>query len=454
MKKYLAVFTVITLSGLALAQNFSVTLGKAPFVFLDTPAAPKSRLDSIVVAISEFSQVLASKGTRLVLVMPPLAQRTYDDYLPSTYEAAPGQQEQYDYVVTHLRSRQVLTVDLAAAYRQSRAAQSDLLFAPFDHHWSQFGVAVAARATAGYLTSKGVTLSKVPKVEYRLELKEPVALTPTRTNNAARLTDDQYRTWATTFKAVLRPMVVTRVTPEALLGGPEPQVALVGTSFSDDRLGFASALAYYLSRDVLNVSKGGAGPYNPMLDYLNGPEFKATSPQLLIWEFPEMFLPAFVSGSTSRVGDPIMWAWHTVATLSGACGKSAGTSVTTTGVGVSNTTRSVTGIETAATTSNSYIEYRLGKPYPPSYLHAHVRSVGVGALFKDILFSKSDFRRYEMPVPLDGEEHSVDIPLVNGDGSPLYAVRLLPGITTAFSVSDVELCQYPAEVVKALSAVK
>ena len=72
----------------------------------------------------------------------------------------------------------------------------------------------------------------------------------------------------------------------------EVPVTLVGTSYSANaNWNFVGALKQALRSDVINDSKDGHGPILPMLAYLKSDAFKNTPPQVLIWEFPERYLP-------------------------------------------------------------------------------------------------------------------------------------------------------------------
>ena len=79
---------------------------------------------------------------------------------------------------------------------------------------------------------------------------------------------------------------------DALFADSEVPVTLVGTSYSaNPNWNFVGALKQALRSDVINDSKDGHGPILPMLAYLKSDAFKNTPPQVLIWEFPERYLP-------------------------------------------------------------------------------------------------------------------------------------------------------------------
>jgi alginate O-acetyltransferase complex protein AlgJ len=77
-----------------------------------------------------------------------------------------------------------------------------------------------------------------------------------------------------------------------LFGDSDLPVALVGTSYSaNPSWNFAGALREHLQRDLANYAEEGGGPLVPMLKYLQSEELKNDPPQLVIWEFPERYLP-------------------------------------------------------------------------------------------------------------------------------------------------------------------
>jgi len=58
------------------------------------------------------------------------------------------------------------------------------------------------------------------------------------------------------------------------------------------------ALKQALHSDVVSYAEDGHGPILPMLSYLKSDDFKNNPPQLLIWEFPERYLPV-----NNEIGD-------------------------------------------------------------------------------------------------------------------------------------------------------
>lgn len=79
---------------------------------------------------------------------------------------------------------------------------------------------------------------------------------------------------------------------DALFADNEIPVALIGTSYSaNPHWNFLGALQQALRSDVVNYAEDGHGPLLPMLKYLQTDAFKTSAPQVLVWEFPERYLP-------------------------------------------------------------------------------------------------------------------------------------------------------------------
>ena len=79
---------------------------------------------------------------------------------------------------------------------------------------------------------------------------------------------------------------------DALFGEVEVPVALVGTSYSaDPRWNFVGALRESLQSDVVSHAESGHGPIIPMLNFLKAASSEQSKPSVVIWEFPERYLP-------------------------------------------------------------------------------------------------------------------------------------------------------------------
>lgn len=234
--------------------------------------------------IAEVQAKLDARGVRLVVALLPAKARIYDDkvQLPDYARAA------YPDMKAALASRGVAVVDLEAPLREAR--QTADVFCATDTHWTPYGAHVAARSVAaavsdwtppsgghwesrqeGELTVEGDLLAYVPLGPWQGSLGPGPETVPDR--------------------------VVEGAPPAAggLFGDVEIPVTVVGTSYTaDERWGFADELKAALQADVLAAASEGAGPFEPMRDYLQDESFLQTPPQLIVWEVPERYLPVAV----------------------------------------------------------------------------------------------------------------------------------------------------------------
>lgn len=160
-----------------------------------------------------------------------------------------------------------------------------------DTHWSTHGAQAMAQAVKNYvtkhysdlkLTRKTFTTTPTSAVSYRGDLAEFV---PTG--------------WATD---VVGPRgehfipYLTQATDIAegagLFGDEQIDVTLIGTSYSAQKnWHFEGFLKQALQADVLNLADEGQGPFVPMDSFLERLKKGEVKTKLVIWEFPERYLP-------------------------------------------------------------------------------------------------------------------------------------------------------------------
>ena len=179
--------------------------------------------------------------------------------------------------------------DLLAPLRAAKA--DDLLFMRTDTHWTPKGADIVARQLSEALR-RSFSLSGEPQQfiteasqqkPYMGDLTRFLPLDPL----FARLMPepDQLQRYDTHPPQ-------TDNDAAALFADSELPVALVGTSYSaNPNWNFAGALRQHLQRDLSNHAEDGQGPIVPMLRYLQSDELNNAPAQVVIWEFPERYLP-------------------------------------------------------------------------------------------------------------------------------------------------------------------
>jgi len=232
---------------------------------------------------------LARRGIGLVVAVVPAKARVYSEYLDRRRPPA-LHRDLYARVQSSLRTDGIPSADLLAPLEGGKTREPTYLRT--DTHWTPYGASLAAGAIAE--TAHALDLGTD-----RREFHTQIAGKETHRGDLFNfLPLDPY------FDFLLPPPdEVNRFKTETvsagdagggLLGDAQAaKVALVGTSYSAESLwNFAGALEEALHEDVMNYAKDGAGPFAPMLSYLESDDLRASPPKLVVWEMPERYLAA------------------------------------------------------------------------------------------------------------------------------------------------------------------
>ncbi len=270
-----------------------VVIGQHGWLYTDeefrTYPEAEQHIRNNLATIGRVADFLARRGVGLVMVVVPAKARVYPEYLGRRHPA-PVRAGLYDRLLGMLQRAGIPAPGLLAALSAGRAGGP--VFFRTDTHWTPHGAEVAAHAVAeviflNHLLPPGEQRYVTEHLAPRLHAGDllsylPLApwcsrLLPPRDTLVPR------RTWLRTDNE------------DDLLFADETEpamVALVGTSYSaDSRWNFAGALRTELGRDLVNYAEKGKGPIEPMLRYLRSDDFAATPPGLVLWEFPERYLP-------------------------------------------------------------------------------------------------------------------------------------------------------------------
>ena len=159
-----------------------------------------------------------------------------------------------------------------------------------DTHWSAYGAHAMATAVKNYITTN----------HPELELTSKSFLTKQTTD-----TDKPYRGDLLDFIPTMESVkpegeAINRYVTEAnseelsddLFGEEVIDVTLIGTSYSaQEDWHFEGFLKQALQTDVLNLADEGQGPFAPMETFIKNLPSLSAKPKLVIWEFPERYLP-------------------------------------------------------------------------------------------------------------------------------------------------------------------
>ena len=232
---------------------------------------------------------LRNQGVELVLAIIPAKARVYPEYIGVR---APASVHHDLYNSFHAQARQanIFAPDLFGPLEAAKARGQ--VFLRTDSHWTPLGAEVAAQQLAEAV-ARQTLLNGEPQTfitenqqqaPYKGDLTNFLPLDPLFSNLLPK--PDQLQ------KRSPRAVAADNGGGDALFADKQIPVALVGTSYSaNPNWNFLGALQQALHSDVANYAEDGHGPILPMLKYLQSDEFKNSPPQLVVWEFPERYLP-------------------------------------------------------------------------------------------------------------------------------------------------------------------
>jgi alginate O-acetyltransferase complex protein AlgJ len=242
------------------------------------------RVERNLARIAATRDRLAAQGVKLVVAVVPAKARVYPEHLRRRTPPALHQN-------LYARARQALTRD--------GITQADLLtplvdgkargatFLRTDTHWTVRGAILAARAAARSVRSELPALDAPG--EFTTSRDAPK---PHRGDLLNFLPLDPYFAWLLPPAEMITPAHTESAAAGDLFGDTAaPRIALVGTSYSaNPNWNFPGALKQALGEEIANYAKDGLGPFEPMQNYLDGADFAAAPPRLVIWEIPERYL--------------------------------------------------------------------------------------------------------------------------------------------------------------------
>lgn len=270
-----------------------VVLGRDQWLFSDEEFKPSANAEQTqaenLALLRGVRDTLRQHGVELVLAIIPAKARVYPEYIG---EQAPASLHDDLYNAFHAQARQanIFAPDLFGPLQQAKARGQ--VFLRTDSHWTPMGAEVAAQqlaeAVARQTLLNGAPQTFVTESEqqapYKGDLTNFLPLDPLFSNLLPKPDLLQKRS--------TRAADTGSEGDDALFADKQIPVALVGTSYSaNPNWNFLGALQQALRSDVANYAEDGHGPILPMLKYLQSDEFKNSPPQLLVWEFPERYLP-------------------------------------------------------------------------------------------------------------------------------------------------------------------
>ncbi|MGY4534922.1 alginate O-acetyltransferase complex protein AlgJ [Pseudomonas sp. TE3786] len=272
-----------------------VVLGRDQWLFSDeefNPIANGSQYqDENLALIQGVREQLDKNGVKLVLAIVPAKARLYPEHI-GDQEPAKLHEDLYQRFHASAEQAGILAPDLLTPLQHAKLQGQ--VFLRTDTHWTPMGAEVVAQNLGASVAQKApldappqqfVTEAKQAE-PYKGDLTTFLPLDPLFSNLLPKPDQLQQRTTRAAEEGS------SEGGDDALFADSQVPVALVGTSYSaNPHWNFVGALQQALQSDVVSYAENGHGPIEPMLKYLQSGAFKDSAPQLVIWEFPERYLP-------------------------------------------------------------------------------------------------------------------------------------------------------------------
>ncbi|MCY1288048.1 putative alginate O-acetylase AlgJ [compost metagenome] len=271
-----------------------VVLGRNNWLFSDEEVKPvagaEQHIENNLQLLEGVRQTLARNQVKLLLAIVPSKARLYPEHLGDARPAS-LRRDLYQRFHVEVRRAGIVAPDLLASLEQEKG--NGALFLRTDTHWTPHGAEVVAQRIG-----RAVQRRDLLETEPQRFVTDFGASKPYKGDLTSFLPLDPL------FSELLPPpdrlqQRSTRALDEAdnadaaeLFADTRVPVALVGTSYSaNPKWNFQGALRQALGSDLASYAEEGQGPLQPMLKFLQSDEFKDSPPQLVIWEFPERYLP-------------------------------------------------------------------------------------------------------------------------------------------------------------------
>lgn len=400
--------------------------------------------------VARFNRVLARNGVTLAFTMVPLKARIHAQHLPEQIKLTPYLSGNYERMLQALRTRQVAVLDINTALRDAVRDHADTpLYFRLDTHWAPAGAMLAAQTLAA-------------GIQHDAKLQQAWAATPASAY-AMTWSKQKVRTMSRDLVEQL-PAGAPAYAPETvslfqvsrgkesdagLLGdADDPQVTLLGSSYSMKWTGFADALRYTLQRDVLDVAVGAdRGSWVGMESYLRDDAFQTQRPKLLIWEMPERDMrapPDYHFRDARYHSDNTEWLLRAAAWVEKDCRPAASKASLVAGGLLKQAGSSV---KAAATTAQDYVEVSLDQPLQQlDYLSMEINNAGAKSLRIEA-GEGANSRSFEFAIPGDGDEHVFKTPLPSAHGG-YSKLRIYPGNNRAFALRDIKVCRQQEDLLR------
>jgi len=269
-----------------------VQIGEQGWLYSDEEFKPEAdgakQIRENLALIKGVRDELAKHDVLLLMAIVPSKARLYPEFVGDNRTSA-LRQDLYQQFLAQVSAAEIAAPNLLSTLQDGKAKGA--MFLRTDTHWTPQGADLVAQQLSTTL-KRGISLDGEPQ----RFITQASAAQPYKGDLTRFLPLDPWFDYLLPAPDQLRRRETRAAEPatgdDALFADSAMPVALVGTSYSaNPAWNFAGALRQHLQRDLSNHAEDGQGPLVPMLKYLQSEDFKNTPPQLVIWEFPERYLP-------------------------------------------------------------------------------------------------------------------------------------------------------------------
>ena len=245
--------------------------------------------DPVIERLGALSDALAAQGTTLVYVTVPTKSQAMPQYLPD-HAAEYGfdiaiATKVYQNIITRLTARGVTAPDLQTAMSKSDDAHP--VFFQADFHWTSDGARLAAEAIGAAIRATPAFAELTPEEYTSTPAKETAAFSGMRRALQGFCTDELPRVETMAYVTAKAEETLDLGTDIFASDAERPEIALVGTSFSDSTVNnFAGFISQYSGLDLVNYAITGGNQFGSITSYMTSRAFQEARPQYLIWENP------------------------------------------------------------------------------------------------------------------------------------------------------------------------
>lgn len=271
-----------------------VVLGRDQWLYTDEEFNPiangEEHVKENMTIVQNVSDELKAHGVKLVMAVVPAKARLYPEHIGKE-TPTPKRAELYQQFHATLQQAGIIAPDFLGPFQQAK--QNGQLFLRTDTHWTPMGADLAAKLLSQTIAQqtplstepqKFVT-EAAPTIPFKGDLTTYLPLDPLFTQWLPKPDELSQHTTHQADDGASNDA-------SGLFDDKQIPVALVGTSYSaNPHWNFLGALQEAIGADIANFSQDGHGPILPMLEYLQSDDFKSHPPQVVIWEFPERYLP-------------------------------------------------------------------------------------------------------------------------------------------------------------------